>query len=419
MTEIINWVIIKLSLTSGVKTVHAFNNSPLPKGDLNNQELKTKGTIWKPLIAVSLLSVFSFTAGQYLPYVIAAVSGSGAIAAVPLAIFAVSTVVALVLATYLIKLAVSRASSKKEAGPDGKKPGHTASQEPQKFVCENCTNLESKPIGKECDKSVKQGSETQTEVRGSEHVDTITSQQPPLTLGTAIPQNNNASSPSPSGGAPPPPPPPLPPGGLKNWNPPKNNTTGEKSPVGTTQKNASLAKFTLPKGSNQAPVSQDDILQMRKKLRKPGAKEGQKQDGGDNNSMDIGWILARRVAMKLSDNEDEHENDSDISNDEWDESNDKHSIPKNPQLDSNKRRNSSDSDYGSGSELTSSSNPVPKAGKPPVPPKPANLKTGPQAPSATTVTNEAGKLPASSVKERCGMFGGADTKFKRGSVLVR
>ncbi len=365
-------------------------------------------------IAALSLCVSAVAIYIHLPYVIAAVSGSGAIAAVPLAIFAVSVVVALVLATYLIKLAVS--DNKKEAGPDGKESGHTASQEPQKFVCENCTNLESKPIGKECDKSVKQGSETQTEVRGSEHVDTITSQQPPLTLGTAIPQNNNASSPSPSGGAPPPP---LPPGGLRNWNPPKNNTTGEKSPVGTTQKNASLAKFTLPKGSNQAPVSQDDILQMRKKLRKPGAKEGQKQDGGDSNSMDIGRILVRRAAMELSDDEDEHENDSDISNDEWDESNDKHSTPKNPQLDSNKRRNSSDSDYGSGSELTSPSNPVPKAGKPPVTPKPANLKTGPQAPSATTVTNEAGKLPASSVKELCGMFGGADTKFKRGSVLVR
>ncbi|WP_353281244.1 hypothetical protein [Wolbachia endosymbiont (group A) of Andrena trimmerana] len=41
-----------------------------------------------PLIAVLSLSAFSFTAGQYLPYVITAISGSGAIAAVPLAIFA-------------------------------------------------------------------------------------------------------------------------------------------------------------------------------------------------------------------------------------------------------------------------------------------------------------------------------------------
>ncbi|WP_338406723.1 hypothetical protein [Wolbachia endosymbiont (group A) of Longitarsus flavicornis] len=90
----------------------ASNNSSLLK---DSQELtKTKGTIWKPLIAVSLLSVFSFTAGQYLPYVIIAVSGSGAIAAVPLAIFAVSVVVALASVAYLIKLAVSRAGDEKK-----------------------------------------------------------------------------------------------------------------------------------------------------------------------------------------------------------------------------------------------------------------------------------------------------------------
>ncbi|MDX5518720.1 MAG: hypothetical protein O7177_03940 [Wolbachia endosymbiont of Andrena agilissima] len=43
------------------------NNSSLLK---DSQELtKTKQTIWKPLIAVSLLSIFSFISGQYLPYV--------------------------------------------------------------------------------------------------------------------------------------------------------------------------------------------------------------------------------------------------------------------------------------------------------------------------------------------------------------
>lgn len=69
-----------------------------------------------PLIAVLSLSVLSFTAGQYLPYVIAAVSGSSAIAAAPLAVFAVSMVVALISAAYLVKLAVSTASNKKEVG---------------------------------------------------------------------------------------------------------------------------------------------------------------------------------------------------------------------------------------------------------------------------------------------------------------
>ncbi|WP_353269931.1 hypothetical protein [Wolbachia endosymbiont (group A) of Myopa testacea] len=69
-----------------------------------------------PLIAVLSLSAFSFTAGQYLPYVITAISSSGAIAAVPLAIFAVSTVVALASVIYLVKLTISRATNKKEAG---------------------------------------------------------------------------------------------------------------------------------------------------------------------------------------------------------------------------------------------------------------------------------------------------------------
>ncbi|WP_187470096.1 hypothetical protein [Wolbachia endosymbiont of Drosophila sechellia] len=62
---------------------------------------------------------------------------------------------------------------------------------------------------------------------------------------------------------------------------------------------------------------------------------------------------------------------------------------------------------------------APKADKPLISPKPVNLKTKPEALPATTVTNEAGKLPASSVKDRCKMFGGAATKFERGSVLVR
>ncbi len=150
------------------------NNSSLLK---DSQELtKTKGTIWKPLIAVSLLSVFSFTSGQYLPYVIAAVSGSGAIAAVPLAIFAVSTVVALISVTYLVKLAISRDDNKKEVGLNGQKFGHTPSQEPQKFVCKICTNLENKS-------------------------NVPTPQSPPVTLGT---------QPNPSVSVPPPPPPPLP-----------------------------------------------------------------------------------------------------------------------------------------------------------------------------------------------------------------
>ncbi|NEV49289.1 hypothetical protein EUZ93_02080 [Wolbachia pipientis] len=124
-------------------------------------------------ISIAALSLYVSTVAIYihLPYVIAAVSGSGAIEAVPLAIFAVSAIVALVSVIYLIRLAVSRAGDKKKIDFSGEESGHTASQVPQ-------------------EKSVKQDSRSQTEVA------------------RAIPQNNNASSPSPSGGAPPPPPPP-------------------------------------------------------------------------------------------------------------------------------------------------------------------------------------------------------------------
>lgn len=59
-----------------------------------------------PVAALSLC-VSAVAIYIHLPYVIAAVSGSGAIKAVPLAIFTVSAVIALASVAYLIKLAVS------------------------------------------------------------------------------------------------------------------------------------------------------------------------------------------------------------------------------------------------------------------------------------------------------------------------
>ncbi|QOD38633.1 hypothetical protein [Candidatus Wolbachia massiliensis] len=82
----------------------------LSEGNENNWELKL--TTLKPLIAISSLLVFSVTAGYSLSYVIAAASGT--IAAVPLAIFAVSTFVALVSAVYLFNSFISTTNSKKK-----------------------------------------------------------------------------------------------------------------------------------------------------------------------------------------------------------------------------------------------------------------------------------------------------------------
>ncbi|WP_265043209.1 hypothetical protein [Wolbachia endosymbiont (group A) of Scambus nigricans] len=82
-------------------------------------------------IAALSLCVSAVAIYIHLPYVIAAVSGSGAIEAVPLAIFAVSAIVALVSVICLIRLAVSRAGDKKKIDLSGEESGHTASQEPQ------------------------------------------------------------------------------------------------------------------------------------------------------------------------------------------------------------------------------------------------------------------------------------------------
>lgn len=97
---------------------------------------------------------------------------------------------------------------RKKIDLSGEESGHTASQEPQKFVRKNYTNLENKS-------SVP------------------TPPPPPVTL---------RAQPDSSVSVPPPPPPPMPTpeqlnqagvAARKN----SANTTGEKSPVGTTQKN--------------------------------------------------------------------------------------------------------------------------------------------------------------------------------------
>ncbi|WP_341816615.1 hypothetical protein [Wolbachia endosymbiont (group A) of Agelastica alni] len=82
---------------------------------------------------------------------------------------------------------------------------------------------------------------------------------------------------------------------------------------------------------------------------------------------------------------------SEESEQDWSDNESTYLTPLNPQLDSNKRRNSSDSDYGSGSEPTSPLHSVPKAGRPPIPPKPSSFteeanssSPEPQTPPATT-----------------------------------
>ncbi|MGL9779894.1 MAG: hypothetical protein ACR5K5_06705 [Wolbachia sp.] len=79
-------------------------------------------------IAALSLCVSAVAIYIHLPYVIAAVSGSGAIEAAPLAIFAVSAIVALVSVICLIRLAVSRAGDKKKAASDGEQPTNKSTE---------------------------------------------------------------------------------------------------------------------------------------------------------------------------------------------------------------------------------------------------------------------------------------------------
>ncbi|GFY79972.1 WH2 domain-containing protein [Trichonephila inaurata madagascariensis] len=414
------------------------NNSPLLK---DSQELtKTKGTIWKPLIAVSLLSVFSFISGQYLPYVIIAVSGSGPIAAVPLAIFAVSTVVVLVSTIYLIRLAVSRADNKKE--------------EPQKFVCENCTNLENKS-------SVPTPTPPPVTFGTQPNPSANMLQPPPPPLSSCAPpppppmptpdQLNQAS-----GAVPPPPPPPMPTpdqlnqasGAVPPPPPPQNSSTqqgsndllnsikkaGGKAGMSKEQKKARDEKLkqNREKREKNSEGEQTDFknalfaeIRGGFKLKPVNKNQQSPEKSTPKTKCDMAFILARRIAIEFSDSESEH-SDS-ISDSGWttDESKDKQkeieqkkkvltksrkkSTPSNSQSDNKKGTSTPESGYRSDDdqqypETAAPPSHQPNTKKPPIPPKSAGLQTKPEAPPASQV-NEMQDPSILSVKERAKMFG--------------
>ncbi|WP_341822887.1 hypothetical protein [Wolbachia endosymbiont (group A) of Clivina fossor] len=342
-----------------------------------------------PLIAVLSLSAFSFTAGQYLPYVITAISGSGVIATASLAIFTVSTIVALVSTAYLIKRAISIAGNEKKIDLSGKEfdqsdQQHTEFPEPtKKSVCENGTDLKNKSS-------------------------TPTLSQHQLTLGVAISKKPLTGAapppPPPPPNSAPPPPPPLPTGGLNSWKPSKDDDTSERSLGGASPKNALPTKLIPPKDNKQVAVDHNAIIQGKAKLKKVDTnaqrKEEQKHDGG------IALILARRAGIEYSDSESERSGssrDSDWSSDEGKDKQKeqkkkvltksrKKSTPSNSQSDDEKGTSTSESGYRSNDvgqqypKIAALPSHQPNTEKPPIPPKPANLQTGPQAPPATTVT---------------------------------
>ncbi|WP_341820477.1 WH2 domain-containing protein [Wolbachia endosymbiont (group A) of Cydia strobilella] len=363
------------------------------------------------LIAVSLLSIFSFISGQYLPYVIIAVSGSGPIAAVPLAIFAVSTAVALISKIYLIRLAVSRADNKKE--------------EPQKFVCKNCTNLENKS-------------------------NVPTPQSPPVTFGT---------QPNPSANMLQPPPPPL--SSCASPPPPPQNSS--------TQQGSNDLLNSIKKAGGKAGMSKEQKKARDEKLKQNREKREKNSEGEQTDSKnallaeirggfklksvnknqqspekstpktecDIAVILARRVAMECSDSESESSSRESGWSDEGEQEevgpkqkmltkHRKKSMPSNPQSFHKERSKSPDSGHVSGDdakpEPTSPSHPAPEAGKPPIPPKPAGLQTKPEAPPVkeeSPVSSEMKDPSTLSVKDHITKFGGEALRCQKENVVQR
>ncbi|WP_341819315.1 WH2 domain-containing protein [Wolbachia endosymbiont (group A) of Brachyopa scutellaris] len=392
------------------------NNSSLLK---DSQELtKTKGTIWKPLITVSLLSVFSFTSGQYLPYVIAAVSGSGAIAAVPLAIFAVSAVVVLISVTYLVKLAISRDDNKKEVGLNGQKFGHTPSQEPQKFVCKNCTNLENKS-------------------------NVPTPQSPPVTFGTQPnPSANMLQPPPPLSSCAPPPPPPQNSSTQQGSNDLLNSIkkAGGKAGMSKEQKKARDEKLkqNREKREKNSEGEQTDsknalFAEIRGgfKLKPVNKNQQSPEKSTPKTKCDMAFILARRIAIEFSDSESEHSDSIRDSGWTTDESKDKQkeieqkkkvltksrkkSTPSNSQSDNKKGTSTPESGYRSDDdqqypETAAPPSQQPNTKKPPIPPKPVNLQTKPETPPAAQVNNvdpvnsEMQDPSTSSIKDRAKFF---------------
>ncbi len=257
-------------------------------------------------------------------------------------------------------------------------------------MCGICTSLENKPTEKEFDKSVKQDSGSKTKARGSEHVDTdpkLTPQQPPLTLGTAIPQNSDAppppppmpttqsppvtldTQPNPSVSVPPPPPPPLP-------------------------QDAAPKKAGEPENDNNHYGDWMAELSKRLKSRRKGISGEQEDDVQQSNDL-LGEALNKMSAMippPRSSSSSVLSDSGNVSDDEdWDTDPEPiEQASSGSQSLHRERSESPNSDYGSDDNVKSEPTPpsysMPKAEKPPISFKPVNSKTKPEAPPATTVT---------------------------------
>ncbi|WP_265026052.1 hypothetical protein [Wolbachia endosymbiont (group A) of Bibio marci] len=272
-------------------------------------------------IAALSLCVSAVAIYIHLPYVIAAVSGSGAIEAVPLAIFAVSTIVALVSVICLIRLAVSRAGDKKkidlikkDSGSQIKVDSGTGSQDKSSVPTspsqppQTCDTASSQ-VPQE--KSVKQGSGSHIEV------DSGTSSQDKSSVPTSPSQ-----SPQTCNSIPPPPPLPVaqvdPPEVSKERKENKTNATASAFDTVDEEFKAKGGTFGLRKvfTVQQDPVKELDAVQSNKGTDKKETQEEynarvdklqeERKKRNENDSGLNKTLEKRLVVMAPSDNESEY-----------------------------------------------------------------------------------------------------------------
>lgn len=186
------------------------------------------------------------------------------------------------------------------------------------------------------------------------------------------------------------------------------------------------AKKPSSKGGGQQEKNEDLMADLSKALQKRRAGVNGKQGSDVQQPSNLDRAFSKMSAMIPPPRSRSSSVSSDSGNifddEDWDTSSEPiEQASSGSQSLHRERSGSLDSGIGSGSEPTSPLHSVPKAGKPPIPPKPANLQTKPEAPlvnKESDVSSVNSKVQNLSVKDRCGVFGEMATKFER-ELLVR
>ncbi|QKX02538.1 WH2 domain-containing protein [Wolbachia endosymbiont of Dirofilaria (Dirofilaria) immitis] len=276
------------------------SNATLSEGSADHWRLiKTRLTIFQPLITILTSSVLSFIAGQYLPCVTATTSSSSITTAAPLIIFTISAVVTLVLVTNLIKLSLSRVYNKKEVGLS--KGVLNKEQQSKKMIKKSV--LESEPIGERLNKTFKkQGSGAQIEVVNSsinsngKSSASYTPIQLSLTPSTAVQQTDTIKP-------------------LHSVVPPFSFASGLNGiPLSKRTNSSNMLEAGVSNDINQENSKDILLEQIKKGVKLRHTKNiniQQKQPGTTNQNQDMVLVLnialaQRRIAIKSSDSESEH-----------------------------------------------------------------------------------------------------------------